>query len=94
MKNLSASSSWKVQAVVSYLPVPQEVQCYLYILQFVESHASLFSGLREKIMDYQYITYLSTFLASHSFYMLQEKRGKELTKEKINKIKKKKKTED
>lgn len=23
----------------------EEVQCYLYILQFVESHAALFSGL-------------------------------------------------
>lgn len=30
----------------SYLPVFEEVQCYLYILQFVESHVAFFSGLR------------------------------------------------
>lgn len=50
MRNLSESSRLEVQAVVSYLPVLEEVQCYLYILQFVESHASLFSGLKEKKM--------------------------------------------
>lgn len=30
----------------TYLPVFEEVQCYLYILQFVESHVAFFSGLR------------------------------------------------
>lgn len=30
----------------TYLPVFKEVQCYLYILQFVESHVAFFSGLR------------------------------------------------
>lgn len=29
-----------------YLPVFEEVQCYLYILQFVESHVAFFSGLK------------------------------------------------
>lgn len=32
----------------SYLPVFEEIQCYLYILKFMESHASLFSRLKEK----------------------------------------------
>lgn len=32
----------------SYLPVSEEIQCYLYILKFMESHASFFSRLKEK----------------------------------------------
>lgn len=48
MRNLSEWPRSKGQAVVSYLPVLEEVQCYLNILQFVESHSSLFSGLRDE----------------------------------------------
>ena len=39
---------FRVLIYVSYLSVSEEVQCYLYILQFVESHATLFPGLREE----------------------------------------------
>lgn len=44
----SRFSRFKVSFLVSYLSVFEEVQCYLYILKFVESHAAFLSGLRRR----------------------------------------------
>lgn len=41
-------SFYMSRSCLSYLPVFKEIQCYLYILKFMESHASFFSRLKEK----------------------------------------------
>lgn len=71
---------------MSYLPVFQEVQCYLYILQFVESHAAFFSGLRrteKRILKkrfspiFKYITYLHFRWNDSVFNKMERWREKE-----------------
>lgn len=42
----SGASGGRVFRQAPYLPVFEEVQCYLYILQFVESHVAFFSRLK------------------------------------------------
>lgn len=41
-------SFYMSRSCLSYLPVFKEIQCYLNILKFMESHASFFSRLKEK----------------------------------------------
>lgn len=66
----------KVMIYAPYLPVFEEVQCYLYILQFVESHAAFLSGLRirEEIkMVFTYMTRLSdTIILVYSWQRIQQ----------------------